>query len=219
MARTKKTARTTTTMDQQRITDYPFTCWAYYGEALVGSLNTGYDNRTHFPAYTEESGERGELSIVQEMLKEGFTAQEGLDTFIASVAEGTRYGSDLFQGGGCVGHAILKEFHAQGAVPELYPIFKVTQYPQASTSVQDLKCMFEDQASGHHVRGILLDAVSELWTPDVAHRADWASLDEMYWEDILDAEGLLTHDSYEKCLAMSLKSSSTFLSSYPPPPM
>lgn len=194
------------------VSDYPFTSWDYYGAALIGSLTSGYDNRQDFPAYTEETDERSDLSIIQEMLNEGFSAQRGLDVFIDAVARGTRYGYELFVHG--VGHDILKEFLKRGATsPELYPIFKVSVFPQEDTTPEELKYMFEDEVSGYGTRSVLLDALSEVWTLDVSDRADWASLDATYWEDILDTEGLLTRETYERCIHMALKYTSKYLQS------
>lgn len=192
--------------------DYPFTSWECYGAALLGSLSTGPDNARDFPAYADETSERNDLEIVVEMLDAGFPAQQGLDTFVDAVARGVRYGPELFT---CTdtGRSILKEFHTRGATaPELYPVFKISAFPQEDTTHEDLRYMFEDEAAGYSVRGLLLDALSEFWTLDVSARADWASLDAMYWEDILDADGLLTRETYETCLHMALKSTSNFLS-------
>lgn len=182
--------------------DYPFKTWKEYGQAFAESRNArsteNYPNYKNYISAIKNS----EYLIVKEMLDDNFDAQEGIDTFIKAVIEGSRSSYELFELTR-TGFDILKLFRKKGVRLDVTEIFNYNR--------QDC---FEDTVADFFIRGILLDACVDVWGDDwgyylVEPYGDWKNVDSKYWEDIIDDN----IDDYEKAYQMAMKYSSNYLSS------
>lgn len=176
--------------------DYPFSSWETYGRALA-SICCGV--RDEYPIYEETNDQ---IIIIEEMLEDGFDAQEGFDTFITSVIKGARYGFELFISEISSGYVILSIFKKKGVKFDPEPLF----------SFNKSDC-FEDDVADFVTRALILDAIVEVWGDDwgyylVEPYGDWKNIEGKYWEDMTEEES-----EGPKGYQMAFKHYSKYLSS------
>lgn len=176
--------------------DYPFSSWETYGRALA-SICCGV--RDEYPIYEETNDQ---IIIIEEMLEDGFDAQEGFDTFIASVIEGSRYSYEIFISEISSGYVILSIFKKKGVKFDPEPLF----------SFKESDC-FEDAVADFHTRALVLDAIVKVWGDDwgyylVEPYGDWKNIEGKYWEDMTEEES-----EGPKGYQMAFKHYSKYLSS------
>ncbi len=77
--------------------DFPFSNWKNYFEAFNESLNTEFF-ADKYPLYSLEldnsTGDDVDKAIVNDLLNNGLSPQEGLDRIIYAVIHGDRYAND-----------------------------------------------------------------------------------------------------------------------------
>lgn len=175
--------------------DYPFSSWENYGKALA-SICSGV--RDEYPIYEEND----DKIVIEEMLEDGFDAQEGFDIFIASVIEGSRYGYEIFIDETCSGYDILRLFKQNHVKFDPEPLF----------SFNESDC-FEDAVADFGTRASVLDAIVKVWGDDwgyylVEPYGDWKNIEGKYWEDMTEEES-----EGPKGYQMAFKHYSKYLSS------
>jgi len=178
--------------------DYPFQNWDDYYTAFTTSLCTEFygDDYPNYAKQHDISGSKFDYKIVKEFLESGLNPQYGLDKFIKSLLEGSRYAKEIED----EIPVYIKMFFDAGAKFDFDSLFSM-HYPNSTN--------FEDEIATYATRGMLIDIFSN-YNIDVNKYYDWSSIEGVYWEYIDDA---IIKNDYQKARYMALKDCSTYLKS------
>lgn len=200
------------------LADYPFDTWNGFFSAFKRSLQSEFYG-DEYPGYKREQDERGgnavDVSIVEALLANGASPQDGFDGLIQAVLNGDRYAHGLRNG---YLSSLFQPILARGVILNLAPIFAATNPPPApETRVGTMGDDWEEEAnSNYKARGVLLDELAdamdkqELGLLDASQFYDFDSIPAAEWEDE-DIGGIL----FEKARMMILKGQSEFLGGNP----
>ena len=156
--------------------DYPFSTWEDYYAALTECLCTTSYNMI-YPKYYEKTSEYGfitDIEIMTDLLKNGLNPQEGLDGFMKSLIDGSRYAKEVKE----YIPKVIDLFLAKGAIINSNILFdRVFDNCGMSHFEDEITC------GGYEIRGMLIDILAD-YNIDFSTYANWSEVKAMYWEDI-----------------------------------
>lgn len=161
--------------------DYPFSSWKEFSEALLFYWSCPHEKSEIFPFFIESCDTTSDFDfqVIEEMLKNDFDVQEGLQIFIETLAKCHRYGHELCQ----------SYDHTNSHALSIILLFRLygAQEPNIDFLFPSVFESFEDETASYRVRGSLLDEIMKAFpATDTRKYADWTKIEATSWQDLLD---------------------------------
>lgn len=177
--------------------DYPFATWETYYAALSESFSTEFYGET-YPAYKvvcDTQGSDADLHIIQALLNNGASPQEGFNQLLRTCIVSHRYSPDFILYDN-FSH-ILQAFFDRGVQFDIDTLLRLY--------VAEEPGHFEEEAYTCQIRGwIICELVT--FVPDLLQRLDdaiqWQAIDPVYWED---AEEPVTMEQLRRAVYSAIK--------------